>query len=73
MKISTSDLTFHEDSRINHFPEGLIFYGCQAFILLYMYLVRHHKIIEPRCEKTGLLGFRPGLTQDQARSLKFWI
>ena len=28
---------------------------------------------EPRCEKTGLRGFRPGLKQKMARGLKFGI
>ena len=29
--------------------------------------------IEPPCEKTGLLGFHPGLSQKKAGSLKFQI
>ena len=28
---------------------------------------------EPRCEKTGLLGFRPGLTQTRLFSHRRWL
>ena len=31
------------------------------------------KTYEPRREKTGFRGFRPGATQKQARCLKFWL
>ena len=28
---------------------------------------------EPRCEKTGLRGFRPGLTQTRLHTLRSWL
>ena len=30
-------------------------------------------LIEPRCEKTGLRGFRPGPTQTGLRSHRTWL
>ena len=35
--------------------------------------VFHTPSYEPRCEKTGLWGFRPGLTQTGLYSHKRWI
>ena len=32
-----------------------------------------HKTFEPRCEKTGLRGFRPGPTQTGLCSHRIWL
>ena len=45
-------------------------------VLIMPYVVRISKdryYHEPRCEKTGLRGFRPGSTQKIARGLKFRV
>ena len=34
---------------------------------------RAHLVFEPRCEKTGLRGFRPGPTQTGLYSHKRWL
>ena len=36
-------------------------------------IMEHCTIIEPRCEKTGLRGFRPGPTQTGLYSHRRWL
>ena len=48
-------------------------YSSSTVIAAYVWVGLGVLLLEPRCEKTGLRGFRPGLTQTRLYNYRGWL
>ena len=54
-------------------PFVALFVSCYDVNFRVVFTLFMRGLFEPRCEKTGLRGFRPGPTQTRLRSDRGWL